>query len=78
MLRSFDHVAAGWTYYRRAGSSKFAGEGGSGVACETLSEAQVHYAARVRQAGSKLKVGFGDVPFPPSFDDYPTTYLSRA
>ena len=78
MRLSFDHVAAGWTYYRRVGPSKFAGEGGPGVACETLNEAQVHYAARVRQAGAKLKVGFGDPHFPPSFGDYPTTYLSRS
>ena len=78
MRLNFDHVAAGWTYYRRVGASKYAGEGGPGVACETLSEAQVHFAARVRQAGAKLKVGFGDLLFPPSFADYPTTYLSRS
>ena len=76
---TFDHVAAGWTYYRRSGRSKFSGEGGPSVACETLGEAQVHFATRVRQAGAKLKVQFGDLNFPPSFtSDWPTTYLTRS
>lgn len=75
----FDHLSGGWTYYRRSGSSKFAGEGGPGVACETLSEARVHFATRVHKAGTKLKVQFGDLKFLPSFtSDWPTTYLTRS
>jgi hypothetical protein len=72
-----DHLAAGWTYYRRSGPSKVVGEGGPGVACARTSD-DVRFAARIRQAGGKLKVDFGDLDFPPSFgDDWPTTYLSR-
>jgi hypothetical protein len=78
MHLAFDHVASGWTYYRRSGPVRFVGEGGPGVACTQPSEVHVRFAARVRRAGTKLKVNFGDLNFPPSFDsDWPTTYLSH-
>ena len=72
----FDHDAGGWSYYKAAAVAKFAGEGGPGVFCQTLPLKFSVSAARVRPAGAKLKVEFGELQVPSSYSRS-HAYLSR-
>lgn len=77
MRMAFDHVGGGWTYYVAVARATFIGEGGPGVACQTTALRWGKVTLRVRPAGAKLRLEFGEQGVASSYGDA-YTYLSRA
>ena len=75
MRLTLDHVAGGWTYYIPVARATFAGEGGPGVFCQTTRLKNSSVALRIRPAGAKLRVEFGEAQIQSKYKSY--TYLSR-
>ncbi len=76
MRLAFDHDAAGWSYFKATVRATFAGEGGPGVFCQTEALKFSVSALRIRKAGGKLKVEFGELQTPSSYGET-HAYLSR-